>query len=80
MAFECITKSTWVIFYFISFFLNFFDYFFSLSIHIAVTKLQTTPGIAEKFVKDLKDAVSRIMKQEDRQLGQIVRFVFFCYQ
>jgi sphinganine-1-phosphate aldolase len=39
-------------------------------VHIAVTKLHTKPGVAERFVEDIKKAVRAIMKQDDRQLGK----------
>lgn len=40
-------------------------------IHIAVTKLHTLPGVAGKFVNDLKQAVKDIMSKDDRQLGKV---------
>ena len=40
-------------------------------IHIAVTKLHTLPGVAKKFVDDLKQAVKEIMSKDDRQLGKV---------
>lgn len=39
-------------------------------IHIAVTKLHTAPGVAEKFVRDLKTCVKVLMNQDDRKLGK----------
>jgi len=39
-------------------------------VHIAVTKLHTKPGVAEKFVTDLKDCVKEIMSRDDRKLGK----------
>ncbi|GAA6111147.1 sphingosine-1-phosphate lyase 1 [Tachysurus ichikawai] len=35
---------------------------FPSSIHICVTMLHTQPGVAEQFVKDVKDEVAKIMK------------------
>ncbi|CAF0712302.1 unnamed protein product [Brachionus calyciflorus] len=40
-------------------------------VHIAVTKLHTLPGVAERFVNDLKSAVKDIMSKDDRQLGKV---------
>lgn len=40
-------------------------------IHIAVTKLQTPSGVAQRFVKDMKECVSEIMKRDDRKLGKV---------
>lgn len=40
-------------------------------IHIAVTKLHTLPGVAQKFVNDLKQSVKGLMNKEDRQLGKV---------
>ncbi len=51
--------------------------FFKFSIHIAVTKLHTKPGVAEKFVVDLKECVRDIIGREDRQLGKTVSYIFF---
>lgn len=42
-------------------------------IHIAVTKLQTEPGVAEKLVKDLRESVKDIMGRTDRKMGKTVR-------
>lgn len=39
---------------------------------IAVTKIHTKPGIAERFVNDLKKAVSNVMAKPDRKLGEMV--------
>ena len=48
---------------------------------MTVTKLHTKNGIAEQFVKDLKEAVARIMTQTDRKLGKIVRLLMlFLYK
>lgn len=39
-------------------------------IHIAVTKLHTQPGVKERFVKDVREAVANLMKRSDRKLGK----------
>ncbi len=41
-------------------------------IHIAVTKLHTQQGVAEKFINDIKKSVTNIMSQPDRKLGKTV--------
>ncbi len=41
--------------------------------HIAVTKLHTQKGIAERFVNDIKKSVKNIMDQPDRKLGKTVK-------
>lgn len=38
--------------------------------HIAVTKMHTAPGVAERFVKDLKQCVKDIMGKDDRKNGK----------
>lgn len=40
-------------------------------IHIAVTKLHTGKGTAERFVKDVKETVKDIMSRDDRKLGKV---------
>lgn len=40
-------------------------------IHIAVTKMHTKAGVAERFVKDIRDSVNEIMKLKDRKLGKL---------
>lgn len=40
-------------------------------IHIAVTKMHTAPGVAQRLVKDIKECVSGIMKRDDRKLGKV---------
>ena len=71
MAFERTTKSTRV-FLILKFLKHLFILLHFRRIHIAVTKLHTKKGVAEKFVNDLKEAVARIMTQKDRKLGKIV--------
>jgi len=46
-------------------------------VHIAVTKLHTQPGIKEKFISDMKNAVSEVMKSDDKHLGKTVRVGLF---
>ena len=48
-----------------------------LRVHIAVTKLHTQPGIKEKFISDMKTAVSEVMKSDDKNLGKTVRMRLF---
>ena len=43
-------------------------------IHIAVTKMHTQAGVAERFIKDLKASVKEIMSRDDRKLGKMVIF------
>lgn len=40
-------------------------------IHLAVTRLHTQAGVAQRFVRDLKESVAKIMKQPDRKLGKV---------
>jgi sphinganine-1-phosphate aldolase len=40
-------------------------------IHIAVTKLHTKSGVAERFVKDVRECVQAIMARDDRHLGKM---------
>lgn len=40
-------------------------------VHIAVTKLHTQKGVAERFVIDIKETVASIMKRSDRKLGKV---------
>ena len=40
-------------------------------IHLAVTKLHTQPGVADKFVRDVRASIDNIMQKEDRQLGKM---------
>ena len=40
--------------------------------HIAVTKMHTQPGVAQRFVKDLRDCVKEIMRKDDRKMGKTV--------
>lgn len=40
-------------------------------VHIAVTKLHTQAGVAERFVKDIKESVMGIMSKDDRKLGKV---------
>lgn len=40
-------------------------------IHIAVTKLHTQAGVAQRLVKDLSECVASIMKLKDRKLGKV---------
>lgn len=40
-------------------------------LHIAVTKLHTKPGVAQRFAKDIKECVRDIMTRDDRKLGRL---------
>ena len=40
--------------------------------HIAITKIHTQKGIAERFVNDIRKSVKSIMEQPDRKLGKTV--------
>jgi hypothetical protein len=49
----------------------------NLSVHIAVTNLHTLPGVKEKFANDLKESVKHLMTQDDRELGEKVKILFW---
>ena len=59
MAFNWITKSTWVTKAYVRFF-----HLCSSSLHIAVTQIHTQPGLVEKLMKDTKQCVADILKSD----------------
>jgi hypothetical protein len=42
-------------------------------IHIAVTKMHTLPGVATRFVNDLRESVKVVMSRDDKLMGKTVR-------
>ena len=75
MALKRITKSTRVKFKLHYTYSTSIFSFFIFSVLMAITKVHTKKGVAEKFVADLKEAVRHIMTQKDRKLGKMVGFV-----
>lgn len=43
------------------------------SIHICITQLHTKPGVAEQFLKDVKDSIEDIMKNLNAKTTGMVR-------
>jgi sphinganine-1-phosphate aldolase len=43
-----------------------------VGMHIAVTKMHTGPGVAQRFIDDLRAAVKDIMAKDDRKMGKTV--------
>jgi sphinganine-1-phosphate aldolase len=48
-------------------------------LHIAVTRMHTKPGVAERFVADVRKAVQSIMKSPNKELGPVVNISFSIY-
>lgn len=43
------------------------------SIHLCITQLHTKPGVAEQFLKDLRDSIQDIMKDLNAKTTGMVR-------
>lgn len=43
------------------------------SIHLCITQLHTKPGVAEQFLKDVKDGIEDIMKDLNAKTTGMVR-------
>lgn len=43
------------------------------SIHLCITQLHTKSGVAEQFLKDVKDSIEEIMKDLDAKTTGMVR-------
>lgn len=43
------------------------------SIHLCITQLHTKPGVAEQFLRDVKDGIEEIMKDLNAKTTGMVR-------
>ena len=49
------------------------------SIHICVTYLNTQAGVADLFVKDVRECTAEILKDSSVKTSGMVRFYFFTF-
>ncbi len=48
-------------------------YYLLDSIHVAVTRMMTENGVADRFITDLRESVDAIMKREDKKMGKVAQ-------
>ena len=48
------------------------DLYFSYSIHLCCTLIHTRQGVADRFIKDVRDSVAEIMKEPKAKCGGAV--------